>query len=161
MLTLVINNAQDEYPLYEEELRSYGAKLSDIIILLLLNKYKIYFTLVYYITNLITMPSFEPLVCYSLKPQCIVKIVRRLFCITNIKFTMIKSSYFIWYFAHIMSFNSWIHFLFSCSSPIVKRILFPHPNEDRRLTIIPLSKSLFTIDSAVSLSFQIVVMKFV
>ena len=45
MLTLVINNAQDEYPLYEEELRSYGAKLSDIIILLLLNKYKIYFTI--------------------------------------------------------------------------------------------------------------------
>ena len=33
MLTLVIRNAQDEYPLYEEELRSYGAKLSDIIIL--------------------------------------------------------------------------------------------------------------------------------
>ena len=45
MLTLVIRNAQDEYPLYEEELRSYGAKLNDIIILLLLNKYKIYFTI--------------------------------------------------------------------------------------------------------------------
>jgi tungstate transport system permease protein len=45
MMSLIINNLQEEYPLFEEELRSYGAKLGNIIKLLLLNKYKIYITI--------------------------------------------------------------------------------------------------------------------
>ena len=45
MISLITRNIQEEYPLFEEELRSYGAKLSDIIKLLLINKYKIYFTI--------------------------------------------------------------------------------------------------------------------
>ena len=45
MMSLIINNLQEEYPLFEEELRSYGARLGNIIKLLLLNKYKIYITI--------------------------------------------------------------------------------------------------------------------
>jgi tungstate transport system permease protein len=45
MLSLIIRNVQEEYPLFEEELKSYNAKLSDIIKLLLINKYRIYFTI--------------------------------------------------------------------------------------------------------------------
>jgi len=45
MLTLIIRNIQEEYPSFEEELRSYGAKILDIIKLLLINKYKIYLTI--------------------------------------------------------------------------------------------------------------------
>ena len=45
MISLITRNVQEEYPLFEEELRSYGAKLSDIIKLLLMNKYRIYFTI--------------------------------------------------------------------------------------------------------------------
>ena len=45
MISLIARNIQEEYPLFEEELRSYGAKLGDTIKLLLMNKYKIYFTI--------------------------------------------------------------------------------------------------------------------
>ena len=45
MMSLIINNLQEEYPLFEEEFRSYGARLGNIIKLLLLNKYKIYITI--------------------------------------------------------------------------------------------------------------------
>ena len=45
MLSLMIRNIQEEYPLFEEELRSYGAKLIDIMKLLLINRYKIFFTI--------------------------------------------------------------------------------------------------------------------
>ena len=45
MISLITRNIQEEYPLFEEELRSYGAKFGDIIKLLLMNKYKIYFTI--------------------------------------------------------------------------------------------------------------------
>jgi len=45
MMTLIIRNIQEEYSLFEEELKSYGAKLNDTIKLLLINKHKIYFTI--------------------------------------------------------------------------------------------------------------------
>ena len=45
MMSLIIRNMQEEYPLFEEEFKSYGANLSDIIKLLLVNKYKVYFTI--------------------------------------------------------------------------------------------------------------------
>ena len=45
MLSLIIGNIQEEYPLIEEEFKSYGAKFSDIIKLLLVNRYRIYFTI--------------------------------------------------------------------------------------------------------------------
>jgi len=45
MLSLMIRNIQEEYPLFEEELRSYGAKLIDIMKLLLINRYKVFFTI--------------------------------------------------------------------------------------------------------------------
>ena len=41
----MIRNIQEEYPLFEEELRSYGAKLIDIMQLLLINRYKVFFTI--------------------------------------------------------------------------------------------------------------------
>lgn len=45
MMSLIIRNIQEEYPLFEEEFKSYGAKFSDIMKLLLVNKYKVYFTI--------------------------------------------------------------------------------------------------------------------
>jgi tungstate transport system permease protein len=45
MISLITRNIQEEYHFFKEELRSYGAKLFDIIKLLLMNKYKIYFTI--------------------------------------------------------------------------------------------------------------------
>ena len=45
MMSLIIRNIQEEYPLFEEEFKSYGAKLGDIMKLLLVNKYKVYFTI--------------------------------------------------------------------------------------------------------------------
>ena len=45
MISLITRNIQEEYHFFQEELRSYGAKLFDIIKLLLMNKYKIYFTI--------------------------------------------------------------------------------------------------------------------
>tara|TARA_Y100000590_G_scaffold315058_1_gene356263 strand:- start:639 stop:1271 length:633 start_codon:yes stop_codon:yes gene_type:complete len=45
MITLIYRNIQSEFPSFKEELESYGAKLSDIIKLLLINKYKIYITI--------------------------------------------------------------------------------------------------------------------
>lgn len=45
MTSLIIRNIQEDYPFFKEELHSYGAKLFQIIMLLLINKYKIYFTI--------------------------------------------------------------------------------------------------------------------
>ena len=45
MMSLIIRNIQEEYPLFQEELKSYGAKLDDIMKLLLVNKYNVYFTI--------------------------------------------------------------------------------------------------------------------
>jgi len=44
-ISLITRHIQEEYPLFAEELQSYGAKLIDIVRLLLMNKYKIYFTI--------------------------------------------------------------------------------------------------------------------
>ena len=41
MISLILSNFQDEYPLLEEELRSYGAKMYDILKLLIIYKYRI------------------------------------------------------------------------------------------------------------------------
>ena len=46
MTSLIIRNFQEEYPLFEEELKSYGASLTDILKLLLINKLRIYFTII-------------------------------------------------------------------------------------------------------------------
>ena len=45
MMSLIIRNIQEEYPLFEEEFKSYGAKFGDIMKLLLVNKYNVYFTI--------------------------------------------------------------------------------------------------------------------
>ena len=45
IMSLTIRNIQEDYPLFKEELRSYGAKLSDIMKLLLINRYKIFITI--------------------------------------------------------------------------------------------------------------------
>jgi len=45
MISLISSNIQEEYYSYKEELISYGASSSDIIKLLLVNKYKLYFTI--------------------------------------------------------------------------------------------------------------------
>ena len=45
MMSLIIQNIQEEYPLFREELKSYGATLFDTIKLLLINRYKIYLTI--------------------------------------------------------------------------------------------------------------------
>ena len=45
LMSLIIQNIQKEYPLFEEELKSYGAGFLNIIKLLLINNYKIYFTI--------------------------------------------------------------------------------------------------------------------
>ena len=45
MISLIIRNIQEEYPLFEEELYSYGANFLNIFSLLLINKYRIYLTI--------------------------------------------------------------------------------------------------------------------
>ncbi len=45
MITLVINNIQDEHPRFNEELNSYGVSKRDLIILLIINKKNIYMTI--------------------------------------------------------------------------------------------------------------------
>ena len=45
MMSLIVRNIQEEYPLFEEEFKSYGAKFIDIMKLLLVNKYNVYFTI--------------------------------------------------------------------------------------------------------------------
>lgn len=43
MTSLITRHFQEEYPLFEEELRSYGASFKDIIKLLIIYKYKIFY----------------------------------------------------------------------------------------------------------------------
>tara|TARA_A100001035_G_C27348807_1_gene306065 strand:- start:42 stop:452 length:411 start_codon:yes stop_codon:yes gene_type:complete len=44
MLTLIINNIEDDYPRFNMELRSYGASKKDVLLLLVTNKKNIYLT---------------------------------------------------------------------------------------------------------------------
>ena len=46
MITLVIRNIETDYPIYKEELLSYGASKKDIIFLLISNKLNIYITVI-------------------------------------------------------------------------------------------------------------------
>ena len=45
MMSLIIRNFQEQYILFEEEFRAYGAQFPDIMKLLIVNNYKIYFTI--------------------------------------------------------------------------------------------------------------------
>jgi tungstate transport system permease protein len=45
MLTLIINNIEDDYPRFNMELRSYGASKKDVLLLLVTNKKNIYLTI--------------------------------------------------------------------------------------------------------------------
>jgi tungstate transport system permease protein len=46
MITLIIKNIETDYPIYKEELLSYGASKKDIIFLLISNKLNIYITVI-------------------------------------------------------------------------------------------------------------------
>ena len=46
MITLIIKNIETDYPIYKEELLSYGASKKDIIFLLISNKLNIYVTVI-------------------------------------------------------------------------------------------------------------------
>ncbi|MDC3173030.1 ABC transporter permease [Alphaproteobacteria bacterium] len=46
MITLIIKNIETDYPIYKEELLSYGASKKDIIFLLISNKINIYITVI-------------------------------------------------------------------------------------------------------------------
>jgi tungstate transport system permease protein len=46
MITLIIRNIETDYPIYKEELLSYGASKKDIIFLLISNKLNIYITVI-------------------------------------------------------------------------------------------------------------------
>ena len=46
MITLIIKNIETDYPIYKEELLSYGASKKDIIFLLISNKSNIYITVI-------------------------------------------------------------------------------------------------------------------
>ena len=45
MVSLIVRNIQEDYPTFEEELKSYGANFIDIMKLLLINKKRIYFNI--------------------------------------------------------------------------------------------------------------------
>ena len=46
MITLIIKNIETDYPIYKEELYSYGASKKDIIFFLISNKFNIYVTVI-------------------------------------------------------------------------------------------------------------------